>query len=268
VERKRLLVYALQLQRERGSGLPLAAVLVESSQTNGHMGLPEEGIQQAEEALGILERLGWTAGQAYCLIGLASSLLSNGQLHAAEEAASRAINLLPENGQQFLVCESHKALGRMCKSKGEIEKAIRHYGLALGIASSFGWHDELFWLHYEMAMIFRDEGRLDDVQAHIEHAKSHTANSTYNLGHVMEGQARIWYEQHRLEEARAEALHAADIYEKLGVVEGVEECRQILRDIEELNAPVASGQSGFDCELLVMPLPACIDCSFQAQEAE
>jgi len=73
----------------------------------------------------------------------------------------------------------------------------------------------------------------------------------------------IWCEQHRYEEARTEVLHAADIYEKLGAAEDVEECRQILRGIEEeLNAPVASGQSGFDCELLVIPLPACIDCSF------
>ena len=99
VERKRLLVHALKLWRERGSGLPVAVILMELSEINGHMGLPEEGIQQAEEALGILERLGWTAGQAYCLIGLASLLLSNEQFDAAEEAASRAINLLPENGQ-------------------------------------------------------------------------------------------------------------------------------------------------------------------------
>jgi hypothetical protein len=65
-------------------------------------------------------------------------------------------------------------------------------------------------------VLFRDEDRLDDAQAHVERAKSHAANSTYYLGHAMKEQARVWYEQDRLEEAKAEALRAADIYDELG----------------------------------------------------
>jgi hypothetical protein len=38
----------------------------------------------------------------------------------------------------------------------------------------------------------------------------------------MELQAWVWYNQHRLEEARSEALRAADIYEKLGAAKDVE----------------------------------------------
>ena len=63
---------------------------------------------------------------------------------------------------------------------------------------------------------FRDEDRLEDAQAHIEHAKSHAINNSYLLGHATVEQATIWYNQHRLEEARLEALRAANIFYDLG----------------------------------------------------
>jgi len=53
----------------------------------------EEGIQQANEALEIYGRLGNPVGQAQSLIDLAHLLHGNEQLDAAEETASRAINL-------------------------------------------------------------------------------------------------------------------------------------------------------------------------------
>jgi hypothetical protein len=40
--------------------------------------------------------------------------------------------------------------------------------------------------------------------------------SAYYLGRTVELQAGVWYKQHRLEEARTEALRAADVYDKLG----------------------------------------------------
>jgi hypothetical protein len=59
------------------------------------------------------------------------------------------------------------------------------------------------------------------------------------------------HEQHRPEEERTEALHAADIYGKLGAAKDAERCGELLRDIEQkLNTAVASAQSGLNCELL------------------
>jgi hypothetical protein len=51
-----------------------------------------------------------------------------------------------------------------------------------------------------------------------------------------------------------------NIFGKLGATRNMEASRDLFRKIEqELDTPVASGQSGFDCELLqVVPLPACI----------
>ena len=110
-------------------------------------------------------------------------------------------------------------------------------------------------VHYKLAALFRDKGRLDDACDHLERAKSHAVNSAYNLGCATELQARVWYEQHGFEEARSEALRTTQIYEKLGAVKDVEDCRKLLQNIEkELSTPVVSGQSGYNRELLWMIL--------------
>ena len=250
-ERKRLLTHALELERERGSYYEVARILRHLSDTNRLVGLPKEGIQQAKEALETLEQLGDTVAQAQCLKYLAWLLHSDNQLDAAEEAASRTIDLIPEKGSQSLVCESHRLLGKIYRSKGDTERATHHFEVALKIASSFDWYDDLFWVHYDLAQLFRDGGRFDDAHAHVELAKSHAASNTYNLGRAMRLQAMVWYRQRRLEEARSEALRAADIFKKFRAAKDTDDCRKFLRQIrKELNSPVASGQSAFSCESL------------------
>ena len=267
VESKRLLTRALKLSRERGDDNLVARVLWMLSDTNRGMDLHEEGIQQAKEALDIYKRLGDMVQRVRCLITLAMLLQSDKQLDAAKEAASRAIDLLSEIDDQFLLCRSHYALGDIYRSKGETGKAIHHFEVALGIASSFGWYNQLFWINYSLACLFVDGGRFDDAQAHVDRAKSHAVDDTYTLGRAMHLQACVWYYQHRLEEARSEALRAADIYERLGATVDLEHCRTLLRFIEEtLDRPVASGQSGFNCKLpQILRFPAPINFPFQAR---
>jgi len=269
VERKRLLTHVLKLRRERGDDCGVAQTLRCLSNVNWLMRLPKEGIQQEREALEIYERLGHTIGQAQCLDDLALSLRNDGQLDAAEEAVFRAIALLPEKGQEFPVCESHQILGSIYRSKGEIAKAIHHFEVALGIASSFHWHHCLFWIHYELAGLFLDQGRFDDTQAHLERAKLHSVDNQYHLGRAMRLQAEAWHKRGRLEDARTgtEALGAADVYEKLGAAKDVEDCRELLREIE--NSLAASGQSVLNRELLsTMLSPSRTDFSFKAQGTE
>ena len=242
VECKRLLTHALKLQRERGNDSDVGRALRNLSYLNWQLYLTEEGIQQAKEALEIFGRLGDTEGQARCLKYLARLLCEDNQFDAAEEATLRAINIFSEKGIQFELCRSHRALGDIYHSKGETKKAIHHLEVALGIASPFNWHDQLFWANHSLAWLLHDEGRLDDANAHIERAKPHTVNSTYNLGVAMEMQAWIWCKQHRLEEAKSEALRAADVHERLGAAERVEGCKELLQLIQnELAGSVASG---------------------------
>ena len=232
-ECKRLLTHALRLWRERGNDAQVAQVLRLLSDVNRRTDLCKEGIGQAREALEIYERLGNTSLQIDCLNKLASLLPKDKQLDAAEEAASRAVGLIGENGEPFLLCQSHRALGLIYQSRGETEKAISHFKTTLEIATSFNWHALLFWNHISLARLFRDDGRFEDAQAHIEHAKPHTTNSQYYPAHTMWLQASVWYKQHRLEEARSEILRAADCFENLGAVRDVELCRELLQDIQK-----------------------------------
>jgi tetratricopeptide (TPR) repeat protein len=178
-------------------------------------------------------------------------LHSDNQLDAAEEVAFRTIDILPERGEHFRICGAHRLLGEIYRSKGDTEKAIYHFELSIRIASTFDWHDHLFWAHFKLAALFRDEGRFDDAHDHIEHAKLYMVDSAYKLGYAMEEQARILYKQHRLEESKSGALRAAEVYGKLGAAKDVEDCRKLLQWIEEdMDSPVASDQSDLNCELL------------------
>ena len=118
-------------------------------------------------------------------------LYSGEQLGAAEEAASCVIGLLLEKGEQYRVCESHRLLGHIYQSTGETERTIHHNEVALNIASSFNWHDDLAWVHYNLTGLFLDEGRFDDTQAHIGHTELHAVNGAFYLGRAMWLQAIV-----------------------------------------------------------------------------
>jgi tetratricopeptide (TPR) repeat protein len=229
---KQLLGLTLELWRGQGGQFHVAETLVQLSTANTGLGLYKEGIQQVGEALEIFKQLGHTIGQAESLLQLAWLLHDDDQFGAAEEAVSKSLNLLSDKGEQFRVCKCYDLLGVICCSKGETEKAINHFETALGIAASFNWHSRQFCILYSLAQLSHQEGKFNDAQAYTECAKSHTSNDTYLLGCVMELQAEFWYNKGRLEEAKAEALGAAGIYEELGAVKNVEDCRKLLQKIE------------------------------------
>jgi len=245
-EYKRLLIYTLRLQRERGDNFLVAETLRFISDANRNLGLYKEGIQQVNEALGIYKWFNNTTGQARSWQQLAWLLYDDKQLDgkhldAAEEAALQAIDLISDKGDQFPVCECHRILGKIYRSKGQTEKATNHLKTALRIATTFNWHGQLFWIHHSLAQLSSGESRFDDAHIHIKHAKSYASNDTYRLARAMELQARFWYKQHKFKEARSEALHAANAYEKIRAAGDVEACRVILQNIEEAtNKPSTS----------------------------
>ena len=227
-ERKRLLVQTLGLERERANDFRIALTLNELSDANRLLDHYGEGIQQAEEALGIYERLGDKIGQADSLNSLTFVLLENKQLDAAENVAFRTINLISEGGQEFILCQCHRSLGHIYESKGETKKAIHHFETAISIATPFDRHPQLFWIHLSLVQLFRDERRFDEANNHIAQAKSHTADNAYYLARAMDDQARIWRSQGRLEDAKLEALGALEIFENLGAVQDAERVRGLL----------------------------------------
>ena len=231
-EQKRLLTHTLELERRRKDGSRVAHTLRRLSNVNRLLGLREEGIRQAEEALEIFERIGGTKGKVQSLHDLAFLLFEDKQLDAAENATSRAIHLATEGGREYDLCDLHQMLGKICGSKGEKQDAIRHLEGALGIASPFNWHNILFWTHYSLVELFLDEDELNKANAHIEPAKSHAAGEPYKFGRAMQLQAIIWYRRRRHEDAKLEALHALEIYENCGAASDAKVCRALLRKIE------------------------------------
>jgi len=263
-EHKRLLFHTLKLWRERGNDPRVASTLICISNANRLLGLRMEGMHQAEEALGIYERLGDMLGQSRSLqlvawfMHNASSSPSNEELNVAEIAASIAIKLLPDEGEQFEVCQCHRLLGSIYSSKGEMGKAIDHFEAALGIATSFDWRDQLFWSHYSLAQLSFHQQNFGDAHTHVERAKSHTVNDAHYLGHAMSLQVGFWYFQHRLEEAKSEALRAADVYEMVGSVQGVDNCRTVRADLKPdhlvtKRCPLLPWNSGVAAGVLVGP---------------
>ena len=225
------------------------------------MGLYEEGIRAAKEASEIAERLGDVAGQANALIKLSWALHRDNQLNEAEEVVSQVIDLLSGRDERFHLCECHYLLGRIYRPKNDTEKAIRHFETALGLASSFNGLNALFCIHYDLAWLFIDQARFDDANSHAQHAKLYAVNDhdSYALARAMRLQARVWYGQDRFEEARSEALRAADAFEKLGLVEDAERIRRLLQRFDdEIRAGGTSNESDDNGESLATGLlPTC-----------
>ena len=232
VDKKQLLSRVLVLERGRGDDDRVARTLWELANANRMLDHYGEGIQQSREALEVCEQLGDVEGQGKCWNCLGWLLFQDGQLDAAEEAGFNAINIFREQDREYWVCTCHRLLGEVYRSKGERGKAVQHFEAAIGIASPFDWHNQLFWIHFDLAMLFSIENEFDNVQSHIERAKSHAINNTYRLGRAMDWQARILYRQGRLEEGKAEIMCALETFEKLGATAELPGSRSILQKIE------------------------------------
>ena len=231
-ESKRLLGDTLKLRRKQGEDRLVAYTLTSVSIANGALGLREEAAQQAKEALEIYERLNDAIGQAKCLNALALLFSAGNNLDAAEEAASRAIDLLPDESERPTMCECYVTLGEISRSKGKTEEAIKHLETALGIATTFNWKHILFSTHLSLARLYSAERRFDIANSHVERAKP-CIDDPYLLGYVSEVQATIWFNQRRLDEAKPEVLHAINLYEEVGSERDMERAIGILLHIED-----------------------------------
>ena len=231
-EQKQLLTRALELERGRGNDDRVACTLMRLANANRMLNRYKEGIQRAKEALEICGRLHDAEGQAKCWDSLGWLLLGDGQLDAAEEGGSRAIKLFLDQGREYWVCRSHRLLGNIYLAKGERGKAIHHFEEAIGIASPFDWHQQLFWVHYALTELYLGEQNPDDAQSHVQKARSNAVGDAFKLGRTMDLQAQVLYQQGRLEEGKAEILCAIESFEKLGATAELPGSRAILRNIE------------------------------------
>ena len=232
-EQKRLLTRSLTLARRQDSYGTIGLILLRLSSANRELGLYKEGIQQVKEASDIYVRLDDPVMQARCSERLSLFLLEDHQLDAAEDAAFRAIDLTSEEDDEYVVCQSNRNLAKIYRSKGEKKKAIRHLRKALDVATRSEIQAQLFWTHHDLALLSLDERDFEDAHTHVKRAKSHATENRYHLGLAMEIQARISYQQRRLEDTKSEVLGAVAIFEKLGVAKETKRCNDLLRKTEK-----------------------------------
>ena len=128
-----LLTYALKLFGERENHSRVAFTLRNLSNTNCMLGRRSKGIDQAREALKIYEWL----GEAGLMFRFLWSVVAKGRTAWRRgRNSSQAIKLLPKTGQEYSICQS-RPLGEPYRSKGDKEKAIRQFEVALAITSVF-----------------------------------------------------------------------------------------------------------------------------------
>ncbi|KAF9787249.1 hypothetical protein BJ322DRAFT_711299 [Thelephora terrestris] len=241
-KKKRLLAQTLELQGGQGGDLHVARTLRYLAEVNGRLGLFAEGILQAEEALAIFERLDDESERASTLCRLSWLFYDSRQIDAAEAAVLRCMDLLPEEGKQFRMCQCQCVLGNICRSRGETGKAIEYFETALRIASTFDWQDQLFWNHYSLAELFFEKDKLDDAHAHVERAKLHAIDNPYFLGRATELEAEFWYKERRFEAAKSGATRAVELYEKLEATKYLRRSGVLLQRIE---ADLVASESDF-----------------------
>ena len=231
-EQKRLLTCTLKVQRCQRDDFGAAITLRRLCDVNWLLGRYKRGVQQVKEALEIYEWAVDAEGPRLCMSQLARVLLADEQLDAAEDAARRAIDLTPEKGQEFDLCQLHRILGRIYISKGRKVEAIHHLETALQIASPPNWHNELFWIHYALAGLFLNDRNFHNSRTHIKLSESHTVDCPYSRGRVVHLQAELKYKEGRLHRSKASVLVALKIFEELGSKKDVGDCKNLLQEIE------------------------------------
>jgi hypothetical protein len=114
--------------------------------------------------------------------------------------------------------------------------------VALKIASSLNNHVELFRICSILSELSFKEGRFNDAHAHIERAKSHAVNDPYLLARASWLQAEFWEQQHMFQEAKSEASHVLDVFEKLGAATFAVQVRQFLEKIDRKIKEIDDGE--------------------------
>ena len=230
----RLLTHALKLSREQGDDDQRIQILTALSVLDRLMGFADEAIQHGKEASEIFGRFDGAAEPVASMIHFAQSLVDDNKLDGVEQAASRTIYFLSERGEQSAVCWCQCLLGTIYQSKGEFEKAVYHFQVALDIASLLNEFDTLAQIYFSLTRLYVREGKFYHAQSYLKHAKSHAINNNdaYLLATAMGLQALVWCGQHRLEEAKSEALRAVDAFKKLGAMRDVETAMEFLQQLD------------------------------------
>jgi hypothetical protein len=175
-----------EAQRERGDDRGVARALRDLSDENGRMGLLEEGIQQAKEALEILN--GSVTRCTGNVFDLTRSVVLVEMLRE-EPYSARSISFRRKASNFWSAISSSSRRGYI-KPRARWRKrfAILRWPSELRLLSA-GTINCLD--HFSLGGLFLNRRRFDDGHAHVQRAMSYTVNNAY-LGVAMVLRVELW----------------------------------------------------------------------------
>lgn len=137
------LASALAMQAVAGGTLYSIAVLPANRPA-------DMAIQPAEEALEIARQIGWEAGEAFALTGLADLLEIRGHIAEALEYGEQALRISEKIGHRQWTVGSHAALGATKLGLLQIDDALKHLEHALNGAREM---QSVWWIESTSALL-------------------------------------------------------------------------------------------------------------------
>lgn len=159
-------------------------------------------------------RLG--ADDAMVSAWLSTTLWRQGQVDAADDLARTALHQAGASGDSCALAAAHVSLALAAASRGQRERNVREYRLALAAASDGGDRVQLARIHANLSSRELESGTytraIAEADLALETGAGHRFFSALALANKAEAHLRLG----QLDDARAAVADAAAIYEALG----------------------------------------------------
>jgi tetratricopeptide (TPR) repeat protein len=106
--------------------------------------------------------------RAMNIIGVASFAI--GELDDANAAFTTALELASQAEDLLVLARATNNIGAIANLRGDRERALSHYRIALPTFQRLGQHRGLASSYHNIAITFRDMGQLDEADEHERHA--------------------------------------------------------------------------------------------------
>jgi class 3 adenylate cyclase/tetratricopeptide (TPR) repeat protein len=126
-----------------------------------------EGIPLMEQALSVMETMGFGAFHALFLAYLAEAYVLADRLEDALEFAGRALTLTRERGQRGHEAQTLRLLGEVTARRDPPENADGHYQDALALAEELGMRPLVAHCHLGLDKLYRRMGKREQAQEHL-----------------------------------------------------------------------------------------------------
>ncbi len=147
---------------------------------------------------------------------LSTTLWSQGQVDAADDLATTALHQAGESGDPCALAAAHVSVALVAASRGERERNEQAYRLALAAAREGGDRVQLARVHANLSSRSLENGAYEQAITEAERALATGAGHRFFAALALTNKAEAHLRLGELDEARAAASDAADIYAALG----------------------------------------------------